>query len=99
MFYSDSERDAKNFISDIDYFCIELDFGRKAPEKVSVRVMAPADSRLAITIGETVAVNIPALPEWAEVSLPMPFKVKGMQNLEVELVSGTEVEVDWITFR
>ena len=77
----------------------ELDFGRKAPEKVSVRVMAPADSRLAITIGETVAVNIPALPEWAEVSLPMPFKVKGMQNLEVELVSGTEVEVDWITFR
>ena len=77
----------------------ELDFGRKAPEKVSVRVMAPADSRLAITIGETVAVNIPALSEWAEVSLPMPFKVKGMQNLEVELVSGTEVEVDWITFR
>ena len=77
----------------------ELDFGRKAPEKVSVRVMAPADSRLAITIGETVAVDIPALPEWAEVSLPMPFKVKGMQNLEVELVSGTEVEVDWITFR
>ena len=77
----------------------ELDFGRKAPEKVSVRVMAPADSRLAITIGETVAVNIPALPEWAEVSLPMPFEVKGMQNLEVELVSGTEVEVDWITFR
>ncbi len=77
----------------------ELDFGRKAPEKVSVRVMAPADSRLAITIGETVAVTIPALPEWAEVSLPMPFKVKGMQNLEVELVSGTEVEVDWITFR
>ncbi len=29
MFYSDSEREAKNFISDIDYFCIELDFGRK----------------------------------------------------------------------
>ena len=77
----------------------ELDFGEKAPEKVSVRVMAPADSRLAITIGETVAVNIPALPEWAEVSLPMPFKVKGMQNLEVELVSGTDVEIDWITFR
>lgn len=29
MFYADSERDVKNFISDIDYFCIELDFGRK----------------------------------------------------------------------
>lgn len=27
MFYADS--DDKNFISDIDYFCIELDFGRK----------------------------------------------------------------------
>lgn len=29
MFCADTEADAKNFISDIDYFCIELDFGRK----------------------------------------------------------------------
>ena len=52
-----------------------------------------------ITIGETMTVDVPVSPEWAEVSMPIPFKVKGMQNIEVGLVSGTDIEVDWITFR
>ena len=77
----------------------ELDFGKKASKNVIVCVKAPAGGRLAITIGETVTVDVPVSPEWAEVCMPMPFKVKGMQNIEVKLVSGTDVEVDWITFR
>ena len=28
MFYTDEDRESNNFISDIDYFCVELDFGR-----------------------------------------------------------------------
>ena len=77
----------------------ELDFGKKSPKNVIVRVKTPVEGRLTIRAGQAVTVDIPVSPEWAEVSLPMPFKVKGMQNLEVELVSGTEVEVDWVTFR
>ena len=77
----------------------ELDFGKKAPKNVIVCVKAPAGGRLMITIGETMTVVVPVSPEWAEVSMPIPFKVKGMQNIEVGLVSGTDIEVDWITFR
>ena len=77
----------------------ELDFGKKAPKNVIVCVKSPAGGKLSIRLGETVTVDVPVSLEWTEVSVPMPFKVRTMRDLEVELVSGSDVEVDWITFR
>ena len=77
----------------------ELDFGEKVPRKVIFCVKAPQGGRIALTAGETAQFDIPATGEWAEVSLPVPFKAVGMQDLEVELVSGYTLELDWITFR
>ena len=54
---------------------------------------------MALTAGETMTVTLPAAEEWTEVCLPMPFKVKRMHDLEMKLVEGTDVEIDWITFR
>jgi hypothetical protein len=77
----------------------ELDFGKKAPRSVVLCVRAPKGGEMALTSGKTMSVTLPAAEEWTEVCLPMPFKVKRMQNLEVELVEGTDIEIDWITFR
>lgn len=77
----------------------DLDFGRKAPKTVSLRVKAQAGGRLALTAGETAEFNIPQSAEWIEVTCRMPFKVKNMHNIKVELVSDAEIEIDWITFK
>jgi hypothetical protein len=77
----------------------ELDFGKKAPKNVVLCVKAPNGGRLDMTVGETAAVDLPAAEEWTEVCLLMPFKVKRMQNLEMKLIEGTDIEIDWITFR
>ena len=77
----------------------ELDFGRKAPKKVVLCVKAPRGGKLAVTAGKTAEFDVPASGDWTEVSLPMPFKAKGIQDLKVELLSEDVVEIDWITFR
>lgn len=77
----------------------DLDFGRKAPKTVSLRVKALAGGRLALTAGETAEFDIPQSAEWIEVTCRMPFKVKNMHNIKVELVSDAEIEIDWITFK
>jgi hypothetical protein len=77
----------------------ELDFGKKAPKSVVLCVKAPKGGEMALTAGETMTVTLPAAEEWTEVCMPMPFKVNSMHNLEMKLVEGTDVEIDWITFR
>lgn len=77
----------------------DLDFGRKAPKTVSLRVKAQAGGRLALTAGEAAEFDIPQSAEWIEVTCRMPFKVKNMHNIKVELVSDAEIEIDWITFK
>lgn len=77
----------------------ELDFGRKAPKKVVFCVKAPRGGKIAVTAGKTAEFDVPASGDWTEVSLPMPFKAKGIQDLKVELLSEDVVEIDWITFR
>jgi len=79
-------------------FC-DLDFGNRAPRKVVFCVKAPQGGRLSLTAGAMAEFDIPASSEWAEVVCPMPFKARKMHDLELELVAGTCVEVDWITFR
>ena len=77
----------------------DLDFGRKAPKTVSLRVKTQAGGTLALTAGETAEFDIPQSAEWIEVTCRMPFKVKNMHNIKVELVSDAEIEIDWITFK
>lgn len=77
----------------------DLDFGRKAPKTVSLRVKAQAGGRLALTAGETAEFDIPKSGEWIEVTCRMPFKVKNIHDIKVKLVSDNEIEIDWITFK
>lgn len=77
----------------------ELDFGWKSPKDITLCVKAPEGGRIALTAGNTAEFNIPSCEEWIEITCRMPFKVKNMQNIKVGLVSDTEIEIDWITFK
>jgi hypothetical protein len=46
-----------------------------------------------------VKTDVAKTEDWAEVSFPMPAKVKGMQDITVRLKTDADVEVDWITFK
>lgn len=82
-----------------DRICFNsLDFGDDAPGHVVFCVRAPKGGQLAVTAGETAVFDIPASPEWKDISFPMPHQVTGMQDLKVESLSGQYVEVDWILF-
>ena len=77
----------------------EVDFGAESSESVVFRMKAPKGGKLKMTIGgKTGKFEFPASADWAEVSLAMPFKVSGVQDIVVELASKTGVEIDWITF-
>ena len=77
----------------------ELNFGKKAPKNVALYVKAPQGGKVSLTAGKTVEVEVPAAADWTEVCVPMPVKVKGMQNLEVAALSDSPVEIDWVQFR
>ena len=76
----------------------DLDFGKKAPKKVVFRAKSPDGCKVAVTAGERAEFVIPSSLEWTEFTLPMPFRVRNIQNLEVELLSEGTLEVDWIKF-
>lgn len=78
----------------------ELDFGKRAPKNMTLRVKAGTDAMLEIAAGEVASqVQIARCDDWREVSFPMPSKVKGIQDLKVKLLQDADVEVDWITFK
>ena len=76
----------------------DLDFGKKAPKKVVFRAKSPDGCKVAVTAGERAEFVIPSSLEWTEFTLPMPFRVRNIQSLEVELLSEGTLEVDWIKF-
>lgn len=76
----------------------DLDFGKKAPKKVVFRAKSPDGCKVAVTAGERAEFVIPPSIEWTEVTLSMPFRIRNIQNLEVELLSEGTLEVDWIKF-
>lgn len=77
----------------------DLDFGKKRPVQFVVRFKSPQGGKLAITVGETYEYLLPLSSEWTEIVYRAPFKVKHLQDLQVELLFGTDVEIDWIMFR
>lgn len=79
----------------------EVDFGRKAPGKVQIRVRTERGAVLRISAsGANRDMDITLAPSdgWAVAEAPFKPKAKGMQDLTVELLSGA-AEVDWISFR
>ena len=78
----------------------ELDFGRKAPRKITFCCKAGSEARVEVRAGNVCAeFEIPASPDWKETSFRMPQKVRGIQDLSVRLCEDADLEIDWITFK
>ena len=77
----------------------EVDFGRKSPVRFVVRVKSPQGGKIAVTVGDTYEYALPVSSEWMELVYRAPFKVRKVQDLQVELLVGADVEIDWIMFR
>lgn len=78
----------------------ELDFGKKAPKKVTICYKAASDAVVKVKAGDVcTAVALPASDVWTEAVVKVKGKIKGLQNLSVTLAEGTDVEVDWLTFK
>ena len=77
----------------------DLEFGNRAPRTIIFKVRAPEGGRLSLTAGQSAEFDMPAATEWTEISSRMPFKVRKIQDLQLELAAGKDVEIDWITFR
>ncbi|MBR3652569.1 MAG: family 43 glycosylhydrolase [Bacteroidales bacterium] len=79
----------------------EVDFGRNAPKKVRIRVRTDRGAVLRFSAtGANRDTDIALAPSdgWAVAEAPFKSRVRGMQDLTVELVSGS-AEVDWVSFR
>ena len=77
----------------------EVDFGTQAPSKIVLRARSEGGASLLVTAGTAQkGVDIPATDGWIVLEAPAKLKVSGMQDIQVELVSGA-AEVDWISFR
>ena len=66
---------------------------------IKKEVSVPQGAKVAVTAGETAEFEIPAAADWTEVTLPMPVKVKGMQDLKVEALTAAPLEIDWVQFK
>ena len=77
----------------------DVDFGKKAPKTMVLRMRTPKPAEISVTAGKTGKTVLFEYPEWTEFEVPMPIKAKGMQDLEIELIKGDTVEIDWITFK
>lgn len=83
-----------------DKVCFDnVDFGRKSPVQLVVRVKSPQGGKIAVTVGDTYEYALPVSSEWTELVYRAPFNVRKKQNLQVELLFGADVEIDWIMFR
>jgi hypothetical protein len=73
---------------------------KKAPKKVTVKVVAPSAGKLEILQGEKViaTVDIPADRQLVTVDAPVKGAAKGVHNLKVRMITDGKIQVDWLTF-
>ena len=81
----------------------DLDFGRRPLKSVVFRVKgkpAPTTNIVLLSAGKRkVMLELDVTEDWKEVEIPMSRKIKGLRDLEVQLISGSGIEIDWITFK
>ena len=80
----------------------ELDFGRKAPKWMTIRMKGEAGTSCGLRISaddDTFVCTPDASDDWKDVKVRVPEKITGIRDLKVELLSGSGIEIDWITFK
>jgi|GEM_PF-320535 len=77
----------------------EVDFGKKAPKRIQMRLCSAAGATFRIYVGgKKKDIIFPACADWTVMEVPTSMGAKGMQDITVELLAGS-AEVDWISFK
>lgn len=77
----------------------DVDFGAGSGKRSVLRVRSDRGAVLTLSAGgKKVTVRVPVCAGWTVIDAGKGLKVKGMQDLKAELVSGA-AEVDWVSFR
>ena len=78
-----------------------VDFGKEAVKEVTVKVKSPAGGHLQIALSglQPFTMKLPPSKEWVLVKTNAPVSATGVHDLSVSLVSGTNVELDWMTWK
>ena len=79
----------------------DVDFGAVSPSSVVARVRSSSGGSLAIGLGNEasfVEVTVPSSSGWTEVRASLHQKVTGIQSITATLLSGSDVQIDWIKF-
>lgn len=80
----------------------DLDFGNKAPKHIVIRAKGKSDHDNVVGVyagGNEVFLDLDTSDQWKEIKMRMPMKITGSHDLEVRLISGDGIEIDWITFK
>ena len=78
-----------------------IDFGEKAPATFTVRYRAAKGAKLSLWLSdeETLGTyDLPAAPDFKEVSLPMSAGTTGIKNLKAKVEEGG-LDIDWVSFK
>ena len=76
-----------------------VDFGKEGVETVKIKVRSAGGGTLSIgTPKEIATVKVPSSKDWRIVSAKVKTSPTGKQDLFVKLLSGKDVEVDWVAF-
>ncbi|MBR1435759.1 MAG: family 43 glycosylhydrolase [Bacteroidales bacterium] len=78
-----------------------IDFGETVPGKVVFRYRAKENCSVSLSTGEeesTGPFNLPSAKDWTTVKLPAGNQATGVKDLKLSLISGSGLELDWISF-
>lgn len=77
----------------------KVDFGKKVPSAVRLRVKSCGGGVLGIAAGEKklAVADIPS-GDWQVIDVPVHDALTGVQNLQISLSKGKDAEIDWLSF-
>ena len=78
-----------------------VDFGNGKLQRMIARVLSDGGGTLQVTAGGKLLaeVKVPASTvQWETLTVPVKASLSGICNLQIELVGGSGVQVDWIRF-
>ena len=77
-----------------------VNFGDRAVKEVTVRVKSASNARLQVKASDKVIalIDVKKNAQWSNATAVVVSSPSGVQNLEVSLIKGSNVEVDWLGF-
>lgn len=80
-----------------------IDFGMKGPQELTARVLSPTGSSVRLQSCDPensliAEIKVPVTGQWQEITVPVKYVPKGVQDIKLSLTGDGAAEIDWISF-